>query len=693
MPSKSKTNKIPASAGEGSKDKGGFSESMLSDSEKINFQFVKNRILELNDVRANHYGLDLDTLWSEADTAYIPHRLNTKGSRKVIATDEKKGWRGKVVTLDDKDWQSDVSQPNVYTKIGTALAILIDQNPSGVFTPLAKKYESVTYLMKQLYERSWEISRGKGQLKLFVHNLAKYGFAAARTYPLLLKRNVKVLRKYDPLDPSKNEYEEREVIEYNDIFRENLDPRNVWVDDMARPNNTFSTRDWAWRKVYTMDSAQEEFGKYVNWKYVKPGGVTSETITHNSAKDKTVRDTNLVEVYFYENKIKDLFYVIVNGVPVVMEPLPIANSSGVKKLSLWHTYWTLRHAESIYGIGIYEAMRFDQGLLDRIRNMTVDQLTLAIYKMFFYQGTQVLTDTGDITITPGKGKQVLDPKSVTWLQVPGPGREAWEGLAYFRKGVDESSGINDTLAGEITGKTAFEIAQAKEAALKRMKVPLDNILDALNEEGYITLSLIQTLYSIPETYAISDPNLIDSYLNEIQSDPELYERNEDNVFIAKIFREFPLNVDKDEKGNLIETEATQFFRVKPKYLPWEGIINIKAQSMLTPSKQIDKALETEMWNILIPLFVQPPELYLKTAKAIAKLYDKDPKDIIPDSWLNPPELEEQPLFIDENNPPEQGGTTPAVQPGRAEKFVGNVQMPTRTSIAGSISNRIKSSSR
>lgn len=681
--------KSPVIEEEKKETKRSFDETSLTKKKQEYFAFVKKRIEELQQTREDHYGVNLDKLWSEADAAYIPHRLKSKG-KKVVATDEERGWRGALVDLQKSgDWQSDISESNPYIKIGTALAILVDQNPSGTLTPSGKKFEKTTNLIEQLYNQSWETAKSKGQLKLFVHNLAKYGFAAARTYPLRIERTVQKLVTYNEESPEDSVYEEKKVLEYNDVFRENLDPRNVWIDDMAKPNNPFSVRDWAWRKVYSMDAAEEEFGKYKNWKFVQSGGNTQDVVGDAvKGKSKNLKDGRLLEVYFYESRLKDLFMVIANGVPIVIEPLPVADINGVKKLSLWHAYWTLRHAESVYGIGIYEAIRYEQGMLDRIRNMTVDQLTLAIYKMFFYQGTQSLSDTGDITITPGKGKQVLDPKNITWLEVPGPGAEAWEGIEMFRKTLDEVSGITDPLLGEVTGKTAFELAQAKESALKRMKTPLDNILDALDIEGYITICLMQLLYSIPETYTISDPKLIEAYLQEIQSDPDLYERGDDDTFTAKVYREFPLNLDKDEKGNLTQTEETQFFRVKPSYLNWAGVINVKSQSILTPSKQIDKTLELEMWNMLIPLLAQPPELYLKAAKSIVKLYDKDPDDILPDSWLNPqPPVQDESLFVDAASLG-AGGQPQPVQQG-AERFTASPQpASSQTGIANKIMGQV-----
>lgn len=643
----------------------------LNEQEQKDFAYAKKRIKEMQDFREkNHYGVNLNRLWSEADRDYVPHRLKTTGKR-VVATDEEKGWRGALVTLGDTNWQSDIANSNPFVKIQTAQSILVDQNPSGVFTPSTKKYEATTELIRQLYQRSWEAAKSKQQLKLFIHNLSKYGWATARTYPLKIVRKAKVPVSFDEDNPDKIKYVEKEVVEYNDIFRENLDPRNTWMDDMTRPNNRFSMRDWCYRKVYALDAAKDEFGKYKLWEKVTPGGNVSELVNTKVMDDKQPEETELVEIYFYENRLKDLFIIVVNDIPIAIEPLPVSDANGNKKLSLWQTYWNLRHAESPYGVGIYEAIRFDNAFLDRIRNMTIDQLTLSIYKMFFYTGTQTLQNTGDLKITPGIGKQVLNPKDINWMEVPGPGKDAFIGIEMFKNDVDESSGITQPLIGEITGKTAFELAQAKESALKRLKTPLENILDALDTDGYITVYLIQLIYSIPEVIKITDPAKVDAYLNEIQSDPALYERDPvTGEFSAKIYQEFPLNLEEDEQNNLVETNETKFFRIKPSGLKWEGMINIKSESVLAPSKQIEKALGLEMYNILIPLLIQPPEVYAKAAKNIIKLYEKDPKDILPDNWLV--EQPSQPFLI----PAEQAqqGAVP-VGEGQGPQFVPNPEQP------------------
>ena len=113
----------------------------LSQKDYDDFLFTKQRIEQLKEVRQDVYGINLEEIWKDADDAYIPHKLKTKG-RRVVATDEEKGWRGTLTTIGEDDWQSDASQPNPFIKIQTALSILIDRNPIANFLPGSKKYES-----------------------------------------------------------------------------------------------------------------------------------------------------------------------------------------------------------------------------------------------------------------------------------------------------------------------------------------------------------------------------------------------------------------------------------------------------------------------------------------------------------------------------------------------------------------------
>ena len=115
--------------------------------------------------------------------------------------------------------------------------MLIDQNPEAVFLPSNSRFEATTMIQKSLYQHSWEIAKSKSVLRNFIFNQAKYGFAVARTYPRRDVRTVKDLVRFDPNKPEEAVYEERIKEDYNGVYRENLNPKNVWIDDMALPND------------------------------------------------------------------------------------------------------------------------------------------------------------------------------------------------------------------------------------------------------------------------------------------------------------------------------------------------------------------------------------------------------------------------------------------------------------------------
>ena len=105
---------------------------------------------------------------------------------------------------------------------------------------------------------------------------------------------------------------------------------------------------------------------------------------------------DIITIGFYENKLKDLYAIYLPSKQIVLSYSPLPNDEG--QLSLWHTYWALRDARIPFGIGLWEIIRNDKGLYDKMSNMTMDQLVLSIYKMFFYSGTTNIS-TGDGTIT------------------------------------------------------------------------------------------------------------------------------------------------------------------------------------------------------------------------------------------------------------------------------------------------------
>jgi len=615
----------------------------------------------------------VEEIWKAADAAYIPHTLKTKGGKKVLASDDETGWRSSQVILHkDDDWREDSVPPNPYIKIQTALGIIVDRNPKAIFNPGAKKYTKNTDLVENLFNRSWEIAKSKSVLlKPFVLNLAKYGMAVGRTFPLELKRTLRNGKKFTY---------------YDDIFRENLSPWDVWFDDAAIVGNPFSCNDVIYFKDYAWDKFVEQFGDLPNFQYIKPKKqvLNQDTRELQDPDEKNVGKYQ-VRVWFYENLSRDWFYVQTDdGIPLVDDEIPKIDRN--KRLSIWSTPWTLRNDKDIEGIGLYEAMRNDHKLHTKIRAMTMDQLVLSIYKEFFYSGTDKMEGDGQMKVQPGKGRQVADPQNIRWNEVPGPGSDAYEGLAYQEQKMEDATGVTKQLMGEVTGKTAFETSQATEAALKRLKTPLENITDALEIDAYISIGIMEDLYSIPTIKLIAE----DRYIEPIELQQLTDENNQfgspgEAPEIEQKFRELPLKLERGNDGKVQKTKDNNFFELKPDDMTWEGMISIKAQSIVANSELLERVSTVEMANLLIPMFQMPPDIAIKPAKEILRTYDKDPEDWLPDAWLQPQQQEQQnPLFTDQGQQEDTGdgiGGAPVVtQPS-------NIKGPVDT--AGIIPNSLK----
>jgi len=238
-------------------------------------------------------------------------------------------------------------------------------------------------------------------------------------------------------------------------------------------------------------------------------------------------------------------------------------------------------------------------------------------------------------IRPGRGRQVVNPQNVKWNIIPGPGADAWAALDRQEAKIEEATGITKGLTGEVVGKTAYETAQARESALKRLKTPLENLTDALERDAYITVSIIEDLYSVPKIKLVGEDRYVDAM--ELQG---MEDENGELPQFTEEYKEMPLNLEISNEGTVNRTETENFISLRPDLLPWEGMIQIKGESIIADSELLDRTTTLEMANMLIPLLAQPPEMVKKPAIEILKVYKKDPKDWLPDAWMQ----EQKPLF-------------------------------------------------
>src|SRR3990167_5669168 len=581
-------------------------------------QYLQARIPILKDSKKKILGnIDFEEIMREADREYQPEFLSSKnkGTRSsAVIIDESKGLRSATSTIHDTsedEWLSNVSEPTLLVKIQTALSILVDRNPIAILKAAQERYKKSTAFYKAIYNRGWKLGKAKRQLKLFIFDLAKYGWAVARTYPRLVKVEGEILESLDRENPEKSKYRKTSIVRYNGVMREKLDPYRTWIDDMANLTDEFSLHDWYFEKDYSKDSFKTEFKQYVNVDTVEYGGryTEAEHEANDDVNEETKNRDDIVTVGFYESDSKDLYCIFIPKQNIVLYYSPLPNDS--KRLSLWQTYWNERGPRTPYGIGLYEILKHNKILYDRFDNMTVDQLTMAIYPMLFYSGTGA---SGDIRLSPNIIKQKLPGTTVEQVQVKYDPR-GFEAIQFRQERMDENSGITPTLMGKSDAATLGQSVQERQAGLQRLSTPLGNIAEVLEDDAYIALSWERQILSTPEVKEFYSDEEIAKYQEEsgnILQNPQ--QMNVDPAtgipekVTGEVYQNLDLTLTEDRHGNLIESPEDRFFTIGADIplgmLKWEGQITIEPQSIIAPSVELDRQRKLELFNLVMPIVTQ-----------------------------------------------------------------------------------------
>ncbi len=624
--------------------------------EKVVDKYVFRRTSEMIDFRRS---LRVEPQWKLADEEYIPHELDWGATRKRFETDQDVGLRSRMVPVGDstQQWRQQSSAPTLLAKIQTAVSIIVDNQPEADLVALLKKYDATTDLAYALWKRNWSITEAKEKLKLVIFNLIKYGWAPQRTFPRLVEYSKRVLDEKDPENPENDKYIEKQLTWFNDVDRVPLDPYRCWLDEMATPYDTYSRNEVYYERDYSYDQFMVEFGHYPNSKFVPEDSAYlrieqqaintfRQTVTRNQQMPDTSKvRKDIVTVGFFESRTKDLYTLYIPRHRIVLYQSPLPNDDGY--LSVTDTLWILRTAKMPYGVSLWEIIRQNKALYDKMKNMGMDQLVLSIMKFGFFSGTSTALGDGTISIVPGQARQLTtssgDAKNaVNWMEIPGPGDDFWKGIEAVSSMMDDESGISPTLEGDITGKTLGEILHAKEASLKRLKTPVENIAWLIEQDAYLTLSWMSQLYAIPTIKDFADEKELMAFEREeqIQHMQLFGEQQEDGSitgpYQAHYLPQIALHLE-DSEGKLVKSKESKFFQlgkdIQPSQLKWRGIFKVIPRSIIDSSETLTKASKTEIFNMLIPLLQFPPELAAKAAQQILKINEEDPDDWLPDAWI------------------------------------------------------------
>lgn len=423
----------------------------------------------------------LQNRWEEMDSAYKKKKLDKKWD-----TIDKQYHPHKYTGTGLKRWQSDNAKNIAFTKVQTALSILIDQNPERQLFAKSKAGEMKLSLWKKLLEFVDDVGNAKAQWQDFVFDASKYGTAMGQNYWRFEQREVVI------------EGKKEKITDFNNPYWRCLPIREVRLDEKAKswdPKSEDFPRDWFRRRVYDFSDIKRKYPEqqYPDIKFVKPG---DELKDEKEMKSVMEVGKSQVEELYYESWIDDKQSVLLNGVLIKNIPIPFRH----KKLSLFGANWWKRSTDDIYGLGLPEVMEHDETLIDKINNTNVDQIILDIYKVLIIGLGEELEDE-ELELEPNKILRLRNPDAGRWLTSgEKAGRTKFDAMAAIEKikeDIDEKTGITKQLAGALVGKTATETAINREAGLRRLKTPLDYLEQAMEWQSKLQVSTIKQIYELP----------------------------------------------------------------------------------------------------------------------------------------------------------------------------------------------------
>lgn len=503
-----------------------------------------------------------------------------------------------------KDWQSNSSKNLSFTKVQTALAVLIENNPQFQYFARTNQDKPMLLVWKYLMEYIDDVGKATAKLKQFAFNQLKDGTGVGQVYWKHDTRKVKYQTEYDP-ETDVAKYEDAVVEDFNNPYWTVLERKDVYIDEKARTWNPYGehpVRDWFKIVIYDKDGFDKRFPKekYPNAEFVKSGG---ELAMNTEGTDKTLLQIGKDEyvVAFYESKPEDQFSIMsADGVLLKDIPLPYRH----KQLSIFGAKM-FDKPEDIDGIGIPEAIENDEAMLDLLSNTRLDQIILNIYRtMIIGYGEE--PEDYELELRPNGILRLRDPNAAKWMEQDKVGGEAFNEEAVIKDDVADKTGVSKELlgSGERGKQTATETAINREAGLRRLKTALDNIESAMEIKQRLMMALTKQIYAIPTKTEI-DQGIETLTYKEVR---------------------LPVNIKGvGEEMKIEEAQEENIVEMKPSLLMNEPDIKIKHMSMMPISHALVQQEKTQFYSLI----AEHP--YLDAYKSVSNLcgaYNEDPND-----WL------------------------------------------------------------
>jgi len=541
-----------------------------------------------------------------------------------------KQYEGFIASQDREDWQSDIYIPLTSSIVEAILAEIIDLNLRPLYLPREPQDQSAATVLNHIFKYTWEIGDGDIEQHKVLKDMLIFGTGIAQEYWRSDPRTVKEMVSFDP--DAGEEYKEREIKDFDDVYMEAVRLHDFYIDERARgfvgPNGA---RDCIRRYVMHIDDFKNYFKGSV-WdhlgaaKYVVPGGDTNYYEFYSPPEGI---DKNEVEVLWYWNKPDDRLVIVANDVVVRNTPNPYTH----KRLPFARAV-DIFDGHKFYGTGEPKLLEGLQEEMNIHRRMLMDRGHLDIDKMFLVSSRESL-DEEQLIKRPHGIIEVDDPNSMVPIEYGDVPSSYFQSLEMMRDDAVRVTGFDDRMQSVKTPGTATEAAILKESSLRRIraKVFLLGKMFLVNI-GRLRLANIQQFYSTPKIEKIIGDKESRKY-REAVADAKRHGRyrsvnGDDYEEKYRTIRIEDKELERGDNGEIVESPHSgwTFFEADPDSIRGNLDISITSGPILPVSKPLlQQRTETLAQHPVIMAGVEAG-IYdpAKIGDALLKAHDFSPDD-------------------------------------------------------------------
>lgn len=307
----------------------------------------------------------------------------------------------------------------------------------------------------------------------------------------------KVPDGFDVMDGRKiGKFREVEQVIYDDCYQKIVPLEDFWIKNPYEPDVQKQPKV-IWKTITTHSEASAEFGKYANWKYVKPGGYSLSYDPNTFYRNSIITDLGKDQVEVVREYIRreNRHIVMVSSVILYDGPFPFANGLYPFSKSIFEPFSTT----FFWGSSFPQKVMGEQDQLNTQYNMMNEKTYNSLLPIGLSSDLDDLVE--DDVIESGKWRKVGDVNNWKWLLNPGVDageNQMLQTTLNFLKENSGSLGGNANYSPKGGKLPARQIQLMQQEMMQKLEFSMSYLEDGERDRSKLRIDHILQWYSIPK---------------------------------------------------------------------------------------------------------------------------------------------------------------------------------------------------